>query len=65
MVVQIRKGCAGQFDHTVKLHENVFYPSPSLANCVSFIDRAKTIHCVAHDGFSPRSLKYHDVVNQQ
>ena len=54
MVVQIRKGCAGQCEDTVKLYENVFYPSPSpsLANGVSFIDHANTIHCVAHDGFS-------------
>ena len=32
---------------------------------LSIINHAKTIHCVAYDGFSPRSLKYHDVVNQQ
>ena len=46
MVVQIRKGCAGQCEDTVKLYENVFYPSPSLVNGVSFIDHAKTIHCI-------------------
>ena len=56
MVVQINKGCAGQCEGTIKLYENVLYSSPSLANCVSFIDHAKTVHCVAYDGFSPRSL---------
>ena len=52
MVVQKRKGSPGQREDTVKLYENVFYPSPSLENCVSFSDHAKTIHSVAHDGFS-------------
>ena len=50
MVVWIRKGCAGQHEDTVKLY--VFYPSPSLANCVSFIGHAQTIHSIAHDDFS-------------
>ena len=50
-MVQI-KGCTGQYQDTVKLYENIFYPSPSLANGVSFIDHAKTIHCIAHDGLS-------------
>ena len=34
------------------LYENVFYPSPSLVNCVSFIDHAKTIPYVEHYAFS-------------
>lgn len=49
MVVQMRKGHAGQYEEIVKLYENVFFPSATTG--IGFNDHAKTIRSTAHDGF--------------
>ena len=67
MVVQIRKGCAGQCEDTVKLYENVFYPSPSMPIWQIVFPSLimPKLYIVLHMMVFLWSLKYQDVVKQK